>query len=212
MTENPKVERVRPIGFGKRLAAIFVDGFVLMFLSFILLFAAGIFVPLLSAYSYTSENPFPADTVLLLIGLATSIIYYVGFWTKSGQTIGKSAVGIKVVGHDGEPISVGKALIRYIGYIISGVVLALGFIWILFDRKRQGWHDKLAGTFVIDVDEEFTDAAAVEFVTTDSGARWGWLVIWIVIALAAPAAFFLSIWFLGPALRGIVTDLLQSIL
>lgn len=212
MTENSRAERVRPIGFGKRLGAIFIDGFVLLFISFIVLFAAGIVLTLLNAYSYTSENPYPADTLLLLIGLATSILYYVGFWTKSGVTIGKNAVGIKVVGRDGQPLSVGRALIRYAGYIISGVVLALGFLWILFDRRRQGWHDKLAGSFVIDVDDDFTDAAAAEFVTTGSGARWAWVVLWIIIALAAPAAFLLSIWFLGPSLRAVITDLLQSLL
>ncbi|HLA48407.1 MAG TPA: RDD family protein, partial [Nitrospinota bacterium] len=42
-----------------------------------------------------------------------------------------------------------KAFIRYIGYIISEIPLFLGFLWIVFDKDKQGWHDKIAGTFVV---------------------------------------------------------------
>jgi uncharacterized RDD family membrane protein YckC len=45
----------------------------------------------------------------------------------------------------------GLAFLRWVGYIISAVVLYLGFVWIAFDAKKQGWHDKIAGTVVIRV-------------------------------------------------------------
>lgn len=69
---------------------------------------------------------------------------------------------------------------------------------------------KLARTLVIDFDDSLTDATNVDFVPADRGAGWLWLVIRIVIALVAPAAFILSIWFVGPFLRGIITGVIQS--
>jgi RDD family. len=47
------------------------------------------------------------------------------------------------------PIGYGKGFLRWVGMIISGLVLLLGYIWILIDKKNQGWHDKIAGTYVI---------------------------------------------------------------
>ena len=59
-------------------------------------------------------------------------------------------MGLKVVrAADGGPVSFGTGIVRLIGYLISGIVLDLGFLWILVDGKRQGWHDKIANTVVI---------------------------------------------------------------
>jgi uncharacterized RDD family membrane protein YckC len=94
-------------------------------------------------------------TVMALIGsvliLVWSLGYLIFFWTRSGQTPGKKIMGVKVVSTDGELIGVGKAILRIIGYAISGIVFYLGFLWIIFDGNKQGWHDKIAGTYVIRV-------------------------------------------------------------
>ncbi len=69
-----------------------------------------------------------------------------------GQSPGKIALGIKIVRKDGSErkIGIGLAILReWIGKIISIIFLLLGFLWILFDDKRQGWHDKLADTVVV---------------------------------------------------------------
>lgn len=58
-------------------------------------------------------------------------------------------MGLRVVSTDGQPMTMGKAFIRYIGYIISAIVFYLGFIWIAIDKDKQGWHDKIANTYVI---------------------------------------------------------------
>ena len=78
-----------------------------------------------------------------------SVGYYVYFWSGSGQTPGKKWLGVRVVSTDGEIISAGRAVLRLIGYAISGLFFGLGFLWAAWDSESQGWHDKIANTYVI---------------------------------------------------------------
>jgi uncharacterized RDD family membrane protein YckC len=87
--------------------------------------------------------------VITLIGIAIAIGYPVGFWVLLGQTPGKIFVGVSVVRMDGKRLTVRRALLRYLGYWVSALPLFLGFLWILGDDQRQGWHDKIAGTCVV---------------------------------------------------------------
>jgi len=85
----------------------------------------------------------------VLLGL----IYYVYFWSSAspwpGQTIGSKLLNLRVVRTDGSDLAISQALIRYVGFFISGLVLGIGFIWAAFDPNKQGWHDKIAGTYVV---------------------------------------------------------------
>lgn len=73
---------------------------------------------------------------------------------NDGRTLGKIAMGTKVVNEDGIAPSLLTAFMReVIGKFISAIVLYLGFIWIIFDSKFQGWHDKIASTYVIKVEK-----------------------------------------------------------
>jgi uncharacterized RDD family membrane protein YckC len=88
--------------------------------------------------------------VLILVVLAVAILWKPWFWSHGGQTPAYKLLGLRVVrAADGGPVGTGQALGRLFGYIVSGFVFDLGFIWIAFDDKHQGWHDKLAGTVVI---------------------------------------------------------------
>jgi len=108
-----------------------------------------------------------ADLVSMAYRLGTgsssaSMGFYVGFWFSTllflayftlfigelGQTPGKKLFGLRVVRTDGLPVSYGQAFVRAIGYFIS-LFMWLGFLWALWDRRNQTWHDKLAGTLVI---------------------------------------------------------------
>jgi uncharacterized RDD family membrane protein YckC len=198
------------MGFNRRLlAAVVIDGLIVMFLTFILVITVTIVALIGSPYETSEDMNFNA--ALGVTGIIVSMAYYVGFWAKSGQTIGKDLMGIKLVRHDGQVPGWAWAFVRYIGYIISGIVLSLGFMWILIDKKRQGWHDKIAGTYAIDVEYGFENADEVDFVPSDPGMHWGWVVLWVVIALAAPAALLAGLWPLGPVINGIITDLVQSL-
>lgn len=76
------------------------------------------------------------------------------FWMRYGTTPGKILADCKIVNATtGEPMSLGQAVLRYFAYLISALPMGLGFLWILWDKKHQGWHDKIANTVVIMHDE-----------------------------------------------------------
>jgi uncharacterized RDD family membrane protein YckC len=92
-----------------------------------------------------------------LLYLFMCMAYFTYFHGICGKTPGKMVFGLKVIRETGEPLTFGTAFLRWIGYFVSSLPLNLGFIWIAFDRKKQGFHDKLAGTVVI-LDEKREDA------------------------------------------------------
>jgi uncharacterized RDD family membrane protein YckC len=85
------------------------------------------------------------------IGLVATIAYFVLLeGGPTGQTLGKRALGIRVISfQDGGPIGHGRAFIRYIGRFVSSIVIYLGYLWMLWDKERQTWHDKFANAVVV---------------------------------------------------------------
>jgi uncharacterized RDD family membrane protein YckC len=77
------------------------------------------------------------------------VAYFICFWGWRGQTPGKMLLRLKITRFDGSRIGWGIAVMRYLGYVISALIVFFGFIWIAFDVRRQGFHDKIADTFVI---------------------------------------------------------------
>jgi uncharacterized RDD family membrane protein YckC len=84
----------------------------------------------------------------VVVATTIPVIYNIVFWLLAGQTIGKWVMGVRIVKTNGQRMSLGICIRRQIGYFISAV-LFLGYLWILVDNRRQGFHDKLAGTFVL---------------------------------------------------------------
>jgi uncharacterized RDD family membrane protein YckC len=201
--------RVEVIGFGLRLLATLLDGVLLFLFTMLVLLVVGLVGIFVGMYS--TREPLRVELWFTLIGLGLSLIYYVAAWAGSGQTIGKAVAGIRVVGADGQSLSVGRALLRYIGYLVSGLALSLGFLWIALDRKRQGWHDKLAGSYVVYSDAEFPAGRAVSFVAPASKPSWGWVVLWLATALVAPALLLGSLWVLGPVVSTAFTALFAGL-
>jgi uncharacterized RDD family membrane protein YckC len=75
--------------------------------------------------------------------------YFLFFWVVAGFSPGMGLLGLRLVRVNGEHVPLGRAVLRFVGYWISALFLFIGFLWILFDRRHQGWHDKLSGTVVI---------------------------------------------------------------
>ena len=203
-----KIQKITVVGFGRRLAAAMIDGLIILFFTFTL----SLVVILLWGYlnAYTSSEAAPVEWFVVVCGLILSFLYYVGFWSKSGQTIAKSVLGITVVGSNGKPLSVGKAILRYFGYIISALPLSLGFLWIAFDKKYQGWHDKIASSYAIDGDADVFYDQSIDFVPADSKPGWIWLAIWLLFVMIAPAALLSSLFILGPTLGRILINLIGN--
>jgi uncharacterized RDD family membrane protein YckC len=81
------------------------------------------------------------------------IIYFTYFWSASspwpGQTVGDKLLSLRVIRTDGSDLTIVQALIRYVGLFVSFLVIFIGVIWVAFDPNKQGWHDKIAGTYVV---------------------------------------------------------------
>ena len=95
-----------------------------------------------------------AANVIVIIGyLMTAVVIffnYIHFYMRRGQSFGKRFIGIRVVRTDGAPIDYQTAVLRHIvGYPLAVLLFGLGIVWMLWDRKQQGWHDKLARTVVV---------------------------------------------------------------
>ena len=94
-----------------------------------------------------------AGAVLMLIGMVLVFILFVRAMGKTGQTWGSKIVGIKVIGETtGTPIGFGRALGRQLfASFISSQIFYLGYLWMLWDDKKQTWHDKVVNSIVVKV-------------------------------------------------------------
>jgi uncharacterized RDD family membrane protein YckC len=92
------------------------------------------------------------QAIASLAGLVIGIGYAIYFWTTTGQTPGKMVMGLKVVSaENGALLEPSGAALRYVAQLVSAIPLALGFLWVIWDPKHEGWHDKIAKTKVIRV-------------------------------------------------------------
>jgi uncharacterized RDD family membrane protein YckC len=88
--------------------------------------------------------------LIALVGFVIGGVYFVVMWSRFGQTLGQKLCGLRVVdAATGERIPLGRAVGRYIGFLVSAWVLYIGLIWVAGDSQKQGWHDKMASTFVV---------------------------------------------------------------
>ncbi len=104
-------------------------------------------IPLYIIAALLSLNTNARSLISLIVGIA----YFVYFWSEAGggQTLGMRIFNLKVVKTDGSLLNYTAAFIRSLGLIVSEVVFLVGVIWAAFDPNKQGWHDKIAGTYVV---------------------------------------------------------------
>lgn len=146
MTENSRNERHRqertePAGLLRRLAALAYD---------LLLLSALLFVYTLALVVLRGGEPIAPGTwwfELSLVGLW--VLFFAGFWTHGGQTLGMRAWRLRLVGADAGPVGWGRALLRAAAGLVSAVPAGLGFWWALLDPERRCWHDRWSGTRLI---------------------------------------------------------------
>ncbi len=138
-------------GFFRRCGAFLIDLLVLFLFSALLfyLLLIGYRVGLAANQEVLSLDQMEAFSRLFgfacLFFLAS---YFVLLHRMGGQTVGKWTMGLRVVGKQGSPITSWQSAMRLVGYLLSGF-FGLGFLWILWSREKRGWHDWLAGTWVV---------------------------------------------------------------
>ena len=140
-------------GFWKRVAASIIDSFVTTFVMWILM------IPLfmiigggIEAMAAVNDGSNMLVTVLYyVISLAIPLFYMAWMHSSANQaTLGKMAVGIKVVRSDGERISFLRAFGRYFAYMLSSLLLMIGLIMAAFTERKQALHDFMCDTLVVD--------------------------------------------------------------
>lgn len=143
-------------GFWRRLLAYTVDKIILYFISVILfligLLAMGLGGVSLAGFAMTGDLPRGMGlfvTVYLITALFMNMMYFIWFHGTVGQTLGKRLCGLRLIRISSEKMTLGIAFLRWVGSLISGIFFCLGFIWIAIDGRKQGWHDKIAGTLVV---------------------------------------------------------------
>jgi uncharacterized RDD family membrane protein YckC len=135
-------------GFWVRFAGLFIDGLIFFVIELVL---GAIFTTttteVVGGVTLTVRTGSSLPTVIIVL---LELAYFSWFWTTRGASLGQQLVGIRVVDSEtGGPLKPSQAVVRYIGYLISGIPLLLGYLWAAWDPKKQGWMDKLAGTRVV---------------------------------------------------------------
>jgi uncharacterized RDD family membrane protein YckC len=132
-------------GFWIRVWAALIDTFFVLLIT----------TPILGAlygwdYVYRSDGNAPFRPTEFLITWILPAIAVILFWRFRSATPGKMLIGAKIVdAKSGEAPSTAQLVGRYLAYFVSTAPFCLGLIWVGFDRRKQGWHDKLARTVVI---------------------------------------------------------------
>jgi uncharacterized RDD family membrane protein YckC len=144
-------------GFISRMLAFFLDELIIAVTAVSFTWFLSVTLTTLQVRNILANFPSVYQVLDTLFGPVTGAIvfplfilaYHVLFLTFVGQTPGKALIGLRVVRRSGKRLSYLHSLIRTLAYILSALPFGLGFIWVLFDEKRQAWHDKLVGSLVI---------------------------------------------------------------
>jgi uncharacterized RDD family membrane protein YckC len=132
-------------GFWQRAAAFLIDWLIVIVIA----------VPIMVVgFGIREVSLDPAEHSWDLLGFVLIAVTVIGFWRYCGATPGKIALGVKIVdAQTGQPPTLGRFALRFVGYFVSAFPLYLGFLWAAIDRRKQGWHDKIARTIVINSED-----------------------------------------------------------
>jgi uncharacterized RDD family membrane protein YckC len=160
---------MRYAGFGARLGAVIIDSIIVALLFIPALIAIGAGPTRITTCSIDREGnitigeeinglcevptgaTIAAAVLLALLALGGAALYYSFMIGGTGQTLGKKATGVRVVdATSGQPIGNGRAFGRYLfASFISGSLCGLGYLWALWDPRKQTWHDKVVTSVVV---------------------------------------------------------------
>ena len=138
-------ENVEYAGFWIRVGASIIDSILIIMITYPLLFAIYGWAGL--DYGTAMQS---TGFINILLTWILPVVAVIWFWVSKKATPGKMLLSLQVVdAKTGSNLTVGQSLLRYIGYFVSTIPFCLGLIWVGFDSKKQGWHDKIAGTVVV---------------------------------------------------------------
>ncbi len=132
--------------------ALIIDNVIVFVATIVVTIVFAILIGLLAGFTGAAvdySQGGPLTYLSYLISFVISVGYFVYYWGM-GSTRGMRFFRLAVVDVEtGQPIGFGRAAMRYLGYVISVIACYIGLIWAAFDPKKQGWHDKIANSIVI---------------------------------------------------------------
>lgn len=138
-----QADELEYVGFWSRTGASLIDTILIAVITW----------PILTAYygeSYWSDGGLVRGPMDILLSWVLPAVLVILFWVAKQATPGKMAISAKIVdAKTGMAPSTAQFIGRYFGYFLAGLPLCLGLIWVAFHGRKQGWHDKLAGTVVV---------------------------------------------------------------
>ena len=139
----PDAGELEYVGFWPRVGAAMID-------TLLLLVICAPLVTLVYGRTYWTSDAFLQGPADFLINWLLPAIAVLVFWTYRQATPGKIAIAARIFDAEtgGKP-STRQLIVRYLGYYVSMLPLMAGIVWVAFDPRKQGWHDKLAGTVVV---------------------------------------------------------------
>ncbi len=152
---SPSADLRRYAGFWRRMGADLLDNLILLPVMSALVPSRLPAHPTWSAFVAADITETAAHPLRQLLGVAFGVAYSVFFWVRFLGTPGKLVFRCHLV--DAQTLgalTVRQSLLRNLGYLVSYATLGLGFLWIAWDPRKQGFHDKIAGTVVLHVPRE----------------------------------------------------------
>ena len=144
--DSSDVTGLVPAGFVSRLLAMVIDVGVIVTVILVATLVTELIGLVLPKWTWLSSAiPTAVGTVVTFVPL----IYFFASVAITGRTVGKAVMGVRVVGLDGRRLPIGRSLIRTVAYLVSLIPLFAGFLWVLVDNKRRGWHDHIARSRVV---------------------------------------------------------------
>jgi len=128
-------------GFFRRLAAMLYDSLLVLALLFL---ATTPFIALRGGEAVESSG----NLLYQLAMVAVVFAFFVGFWSRSGRTLGMQSWGLQLETEDGQVPSIAMATLRFFAALVSLLPFGLGFLWQLWDKDRLTWHDRISKTRV----------------------------------------------------------------
>lgn len=139
---------IKYAGFWVRTLAAIIDTFFMMIVLFPLLTL--IYGTQYWTNSIDPNGPITMGALDIILNYIAPALVVILFWAYRSATPGKMITKVKIVdAKTGGKPSIGQLIGRYLGYFVSTFALGFGLLWVAFDKRKQGWHDKLAGTLVI---------------------------------------------------------------
>lgn len=174
--------------FWERALAILLDDLILIIPNLLVQLAMGRIFPEFKSISYA------AQWILMLS-------YNIFLISTQGATIGKKIMKLKVVTDSYQTVPMGTVILREtLAKWIGGILLNLGYLWILIDKRRQGWHDKISKTFVVKVDPKGNPIPGVDTQVPKSAlvSFIGLFLLWGLPLLIMPGFIFSYLFLIQP--------------